>query len=101
MGNWAVGIHIRCVLYFLMISVKKMDVDTNIEKLQKIKNSQINKALGFFILFFGFVIIIATFFTTTFIGQMTNLFAGVLLTAIGAGMVIKSMMSIKKIKLTN
>ncbi len=30
-----------------------MEVDTNIEKLQKIKNSEINKALGFFILFFG------------------------------------------------
>ena len=100
MGNWAVGIHICCVLYFLNDkSRKKMEVDTNIEKLQKIKNSEINKALGFFILFFGFVIIIATFFTTTFIGQMTNLFAGVVLTAIGGGMVIIARIKIKKINI--
>ena len=78
-----------------------MEVDTNIEKLQKIKNSEINKALGFFILFFGLVIIFATYFTTTFVGQMTNLTAGIVLSSIGAGMVIQSKIQIKKINLTD
>lgn len=81
--------------------MKKMEVDDKKIKLAKKKNFEINKALGIFVLFFGIVIIIATFFTATFIGQMTNLFAGVVLTAIGGGMIIKSMMSIKKINLTN
>ena len=76
-----------------------MEVDTKLKKMQKVKNAEINKALGFFILFFGLVIIIATFFTTTFIGQMTNLAAGIVLSAIGAGMVIKSKIQIKKIDL--
>ena len=78
-----------------------MEVDTNIQKLEKLKNSEINKALGLFILFFGIVIIAATFFTTTFIGQMTNLAAGIVLTGIGAGMVIKAKMQIKKINTTS
>lgn len=78
-----------------------MNVDDKKIKLAKIKSFEINKALGIFVLFFGVVIIGATFFTTSFIGQMTNLFAGVVLTAIGGGMVIKSMNSIKKINLTN
>ena len=76
-----------------------MEVDTKLKKMQKVKNAEINKALGFFILFFGLVIIIATFFTTTFIGQVTNLAAGIVLSAIGAGMVIKSKIQIKKIDL--
>ena len=76
-----------------------MEVDTKLKKMQKVKNAEINKALGFFILFFGLVIIIATFFTTTFIGQMTNLAAGIVLSAIGAGMVIKSKIQINKIDL--
>ena len=76
-----------------------METDNNKFKLQKIKDSEINKALGLFILFFGIVIIGATFFTTTFIGQMTNLVAGIVLLLIGAGMAIKAKSSIKKINL--
>ena len=76
-----------------------METDNNKFKLQKIKDSEINKALGLFILFFGIVIIGATFFTTTFIGQMTNLVAGIVLLLIGAGMVIKAKSTIKKINL--
>lgn len=78
-----------------------METDNNKFKLQKIKDSEINKALGLFILFFGLVIIGATFFTNTFIGQMTNLVAGIVLLLIGAGMVIKAKSNIKKINLTN
>ena len=78
-----------------------MEVDNNKVKLQKIKDSEINKALGLFILFFGIVIIGATFFTTSFIGQMTNLVAGIVLFAIGAAMVFKAKLTIKKINLTD
>ena len=78
-----------------------MEVDNNKFKLQKIKDSEINKALGLFILFFGIVIIGATFFTTSFIGQMTNLVAGIVLSAIGAAMVFKAKLNIKKINLTD
>ncbi len=78
-----------------------MEVDNNKVKLQKIKDSEINKALGLFILFFGIVIIGATFFTTSFIGQMTNLVAGIVLSAIGAAMVFKAQLTIKKINLTD
>ena len=78
-----------------------MEVDNNKFKLQKIKDSEINKALGLFILFFGMVIIGATFFTTSFIGQMTNLVAGIVLSAIGAAMVFKAKLNIKKINLTD
>lgn len=74
-----------------------MEVDINKFRLQKIKDSEINKALGLFILFFGVVIIAATFFTTTFIGQMTNLIAGIVLSGIGAAMVYKAKLTIKKI----
>lgn len=77
-----------------------MEVDNKKIKLQKIKDSEINKALGLFVLFFGVVIMGATFFTTTFIGQMTNLIAGIVLFLIGAGMVIMAKLRITKINLT-
>ena len=78
-----------------------MEIDQNKLKLQEIKSAEINKALGIFVLFFGVVIIGATFFTTSFIGQMTNLAAGLVLTGIGAGMVIKSKLTIKKLNNSN
>ncbi len=67
----------------------------------KEKSAQINNALGVFILFFGIVILIATTHTNTYIGEMTNLVAGLILCAIGAGMIIKSWMTIKKLKTSN
>lgn len=78
-----------------------MEVDKNIQKLAKIKSSEINSALGLFILFFGFVIITATFFTDTYIGQMTNLIAGIVLSLIGSGMVIMAKRRIKMLKDNN
>lgn len=76
-----------------------MEMNNDIQKLEKIKSAEINKALGIFVLFFGMVIMFATFFTTTFIGQMTNLVAGIVLFAIGAGMVLIAKLNIKKINL--
>ncbi len=66
-----------------------------IEKQGKLRAAQINNALGLFILFFGIVVIAAMFFTDTFIGQMTNLAAGVLLSLIGLGMVLVARKTIK------
>ncbi|MCK5280595.1 MAG: hypothetical protein KAK04_18710 [Cyclobacteriaceae bacterium] len=54
---------------------------TDVNKEQN-KSAQINKVLGLFVLYFGTVIIVATFFTDTFVGQMTNLVAGIVLSAI-------------------
>lgn len=76
-----------------------MEVDKNVQKLAKIKSAEINKALGLFVVFFGVVIIGSTYFTTTFIGQMTNLVAGIVLSLIGAGMVIAAILTIKKVNL--
>lgn len=64
---------------------------------EKIKSAKINRVLGFFVVYFGAVIIGATFFTDTFIGQMTNLTAGIILFLIGAGMVIVANLTLKKI----
>ena len=64
---------------------------------EKNKSAQINKVLGLFILYFGIVIIFATFFTDTFVGQMTNLVAGIILLGIGAGMVLTAQKSLKKL----
>ncbi len=76
-----------------------MESEKDIQKLAQIKSSEINKALGIFILFFGVVIILSTFFTETFIGEMTNLVAGIILSSIGGGMVLKAKSTIKKINL--
>ena len=57
---------------------------TNKEDSQKAQMAQINRALAVFLLFFSAVIIVAVFFTETFVGQMTNLVAGLILGLIGA-----------------
>ena len=58
---------------------------------QKLQQAQINKALGIFMLVFGLIVIISIFFTETLVGKMTNLTAGLILGAIGAAMIFKSM----------
>ncbi|KAA3610964.1 MAG: hypothetical protein DWQ05_20970 [Calditrichaeota bacterium] len=60
------------------------------EKAEKQKNAKINNVLGLFVLFFGIVILIAVFFTDTTIGKQTNIVAGLILSGIGAGMVLKA-----------
>ena len=61
------------------------------EKEQKQKPMrQINRALGLFICFFGVIVVVSMLFTETFIGKMTNLGAGSILTAIGIVMIFRS-----------
>lgn len=67
------------------------------EKNEKLKNAQINRALGVFILFFGIVVIVAMVFTDTRMQLMTDLIAGLVLSAIGGGMILKSRKTIKSV----
>ena len=64
----------------------------------RIKAAQINNALGFFILVFGIIVIVAMAFTETFVQQMTDLSAGVLMLIIGGGMMWVAKRTIKKLK---
>ena len=68
------------------------------EKSEKLKNAQINRALGVFILFFGIVVIVAMVFTNTRIQLLTDLIAGLVLSAIGGGMILKSRKTIKSLQ---
>lgn len=68
-----------------------------IENREKLKTSQINNALGFFILIFGLIVVFAMFFTETFVQKMTDLAAGVTLALIGAGMMWRAKKVIKKL----
>lgn len=63
---------------------------TNKDDIQKAQMVQINRALGVFLLFFGSVVIAAVFFTETFVGQMTNLTAGLILGLIGAILILQT-----------
>ena len=67
------------------------------EKSAKLKNAQINRALGVFILFFGLVVIVAMVFTDTRVQMITDLIAGLVLSAIGGGMILKSRRIIKSL----
>ena len=57
---------------------------TNKENIQEAQMAQIRRALGIFLLFFSAVILLAVFFTGTFVGKMTNLVAGLILGLVGA-----------------
>jgi putative Mn2+ efflux pump MntP len=67
------------------------------EDREKLKASQINNALGFFILIFGLIVVFAMFFTETFVQKMTDLVAGITLAIIGAGMMWRAKKVIKKL----
>jgi len=56
---------------------------------QKNSASQINRALGLFLLCFGVIVLFALFYTETFAGKMTNLAAGLIFVAIGLLMMFK------------
>ena len=56
---------------------------------QKDPMSQINRALGLFLLCFGMIILFSIFFTETFAGKMTNLAAGFVFVGIGLLMMFK------------
>ena len=68
------------------------------ERTAKIKTAEINRALGVFIFLFGIIITFAMVFTETFIQQMTDLVAGLVLMAIGGGMLWKATHTLKKHK---
>ena len=68
---------------------------TNRETLQKAQMARINRALAVFLLFFGAVVIMAVFFTETFVGKMTNLTAGLILGLIGAILIFQTKRSRK------
>lgn len=67
-----------------------------VERLLIIKSAQINQALGVFIFIFGIIVTFAMVFTETFIQQMTDLVAGLVLMLIGGGMMWKARSTLKK-----
>ena len=95
MGTRIISPHICGLLHILIFKDDETMTDVNKEKN---KSAQINKVLGLFVLYFGIVITIATFFTDTFIGQMTNLIAGTVLFGIGAGMALRAQKTLKNLK---
>jgi len=56
---------------------------------QKNPMSQINRALGLFLLCFGVIILISIFFTETVAGKITNMAAGFIFVIIGLLMMFK------------
>ena len=67
----------------------------------KIKTSEINQALGFFILFFGVIVSFAMIYSDTLVQQMTSLISGMALVIIGGGMMLFARKNLKKLhKLT-
>ena len=69
-----------------------------IEIRMKLKNAEINRALGFFILFFGVIVTFAMIYSETRVEQMTCLASGITLVAIGGGMMLVARKIIKKQK---
>ncbi len=69
-----------------------------VERLAKVKTSQINQALGVFIFVFGVIVTFAMVYTETFVQQMTDMVAGLVLMAIGGGMIWKSTRVLKKLQ---
>lgn len=69
-----------------------------IEIKMKLKNAEINRALGFFILFFGVIVTFAMIYSETRVEQMTSLASGLTLVVIGGGMMLVARKIIKKQK---
>jgi len=67
------------------------------EASQKAQLAQINKALAVFLLFFSAVVIIAVFFTETWVGKLTNLIAGLILALIATVLIFRSKKSPEKL----
>ena len=74
---------------------------TEIELLNKIKTAKINRALGVFILIFGLIVLVAIAFTETFVQQMTDLVAGMVLILIGGGLFWKSQKNLVQLSTKN
>ena len=65
----------------------------------KYKSARINHALGLFVFIFGIIVIFALFFTNTAAQKTADLVAGLVLCAIGGGMMLKSRRTIKLLNL--
>jgi uncharacterized membrane protein len=55
-----------------------------------LRETQIHRALGTFLVIFGLVVLVSIGFTDTGIGKLTDLGAGAVITGIGAAMVYKA-----------
>ena len=60
------------------------------------KTAQINNALGVFIAAFGLIVLVAMYFTETYVQMMTDLVAGLLFLLIGTAMILKAQKTLKK-----
>ncbi len=61
----------------------------NKDEARTLRDPQIYKALGAFLLFFAVVVLVSILFTDTGIGRLTNLGAGAVIGGIGGAMVYK------------
>lgn len=73
----------------------------NRDKKTRLKNLQINNALGVFMFLFGWVVFFSTWLSETTLQKATNLTAALLLIGIGGGMVLYARKTIKKYNLKN
>lgn len=71
------------------------------DKKTRLKNLQINNALGVFMFLFGWVVFFSTWLSETTLQKATNLTAALLLIGIGGGMVLYARKTIKKYNLKN
>jgi len=72
---------------------------TTKEQKNKQKSALINNALGLFVFLFGIIVLFAIFFSNTFAQKMADMVAGLVLCIIGGGMMLKSRITLKKLKL--
>ncbi len=73
-----------------------MAATENQNEARTLHDSQMHKALGAFLLFFGTVVLVSIFFTDTGIGKLTNLGAGVVIAGIGGVMFLKGLRADRK-----
>ena len=68
-----------------------MATTENQDEARTLHDSQMNKALGAFLVFFALVVLVSIFFTDTGIGRLTNLGAGAVIGGIGGVMLVKGL----------
>jgi len=73
-----------------------MTATENQHDARRLHDSQINKALGVFLVFFALVVLVSILFTDTGIGKLTNLGAGAIIGGIGGAMVLKGLKAGRK-----
>lgn len=73
----------------------------NSEKKTRLKNLQINNALGVFIFLFGWIVMFSTSLSETLTQKMTNAIAAAILIVIGGSMILYARRTIKKHNLKN